>query len=312
MNSSNYSSSASKVICFRSILPDDDYAVADDFFSVLAIVLNLLSCPPIILLNALIITAVKTKRRLQTNYNILLASLAGTDLAVGIAAQPAFIVQQIYRLTDGSPYVLCMIYRTAQVATICLCLVSLFHLVLISVERFMAMKFSLLYGSMVNKLRLTVAVAGSWLIVIVYAITRIAPGIKAIPAQIFVIVSLLVISYCHISVYFVCRRHMYQIKSEQASQKASAKFLAERKAWKTTGIIIGVVFACFLPGMLRTLAFQSLLIRRISTSFYPLTFTCFMLNSLCNPIIYCWRSKEIREALVQLVRRQSSSLPADM
>ena len=310
MNSTNYSSSASKVTCLRSILPDDEYAVADVFFSVLAIVFNLLTCPPIILLNALIITAVKTKRRLQTNYNILLASLAGTDLAVGITSQPAFIVQEIYRLTGGSSDVLCTIRSIVQVATICLCLVSLFHLVLISVERFVAMKYSLRYESIVTKFRVTVAVAGSWLIVIVYAITRIAPGIKAIPPQIFIIVSLLVISYCHISVYFVCRRHMIQIKSEQVSQEASAKFLAERKAWKTTGIIIGVVFRCFLPGVLRNLAVQSF--RRISTSLYPLTFSCFMLNSMCNPIIYCWRSKEIREALEQLVRRPSNSLPANM
>ena len=245
MNATNFSSSASKVICLLSILPDDEYAVADYFFSALAIVLNLLSCPPIILLNALIITAVKTKRRLQTNHNILLASLAGTDLVVGIAAQPAFIVQEIYRLTGGSPDVLCKIYSMAHVATICLCLLPLFYLVLISVDRFVAMKYPLRYESIVNKFRVTIAAAGCWLLVMVYSITRIAPGIESVPAYILGIVSLIVIPYCHISVYFVCRRHMIQIKSEQVSQEASAKFLADRKAWKTTSIIIGGVFMCF-------------------------------------------------------------------
>ena len=310
MNSTtNYSSNDSSVDCFRSVSPDDELAVADYFFSVLAIVLNLLTCPPTILLNALIITAIKTKRRLQTNYNILLASLAGTDLAVGIAAQPAFITQEIYRLTGGSPNVYCKMYSIAQLATICFCLVSLFHLALISIERFVAMKYSLRYESIVNKSRLTVAVAGSWLIVMVYFITRIIPGVKAIPAHILATASLLVIPYCHISVYFVCRRHTNQIKSEQVSQEASAKFLAERKAWKTTSFIILGVFTCYLPGLLRSLAFQSsprVSIQRMSTSFYPLGFSCFMLNSLCNPIIYCWRSKEIREALKQLLKKQSN------
>ncbi len=201
----------------------------------------------IILLNALIIsffiiTAVKTKRRLQTNHNILLASLAGTDFVVGIATQPAFISEAIYRLTGGSPYVFCKIRSITQVATVCLCLVSLFHLALISVERFVAMKYSLRYGTLVNKFRLTVAVAGSWLIAMVYGVTRIVPAIPVFPAHILAVVSLLVISYCHASVYFVCRRHMLQIKSEQVSQEASAKFLAERKAWKTTSIIITWTF----------------------------------------------------------------------
>ena len=309
MNSTNFSSIASKVICFLSILPDDEYAVADYFFSALAIVLNLLSCPPIILLNALIITAVKTKRRLQTNHNILLASLAGTDFAVGIADQPVFTVEEIYRLTGGSPDVLCKIYSVADEATTCLCLVSLFHLVLISVERVVAMKYPLRYDSIVNKFRVTITAAGCWLLVMVYSITRIAPGIKSIPVFILVIVSLIVIPYCHIYVYSVCRRHMIQIKSEQVSQEASAKFLAERKAWKTTSIIIGGVFACYLPGvlrlLLRTLAHESSLIWGISTSVYPLVLSCFMLNSLCNPIIYCWRNKEIREVLKQLLRRQT-------
>ena len=304
MNSTSFSSSVSKVMCFLSILPDDEYAVADYFFSALAIVLNLLSCPPIILLNALIITAVKTKRRLQTNHNILLASLAGTDLAVGIAAQPMLTVQAFYRLTGGSPDVLCKIYSMAHEATACLCVLSLFHLVLISVDRFVAMKYSLRYESIVNKFRVTIAAAGCWLLVMVYSITRIAPGIKSFPAYILAVISLIVISYCHISVYFVCRRHMIQIKSEQVSQEASAKFLAERKAWKTTSIIIGGVFACYLPGVLRqlllALAHESSLIWGISTSVYPLVLSCFMLNSLCNPIIYCWRNKEIREVLKQL------------
>ena len=299
MNATNNPPSASNASCLRSVLPDasDAEVVADYFFSVLAIVLNLLTCPPTILLNALILIAVRTKRRLQTNYNILLASLAGTDFAVGIVSQPAFIIKEIYRLTGGSPDVYCMMYIPTKVVTTNLCLLSLFHLVLISVERFVAMKYSLRYESIVNRFRLIVALSISWLIVIVYFLTMIVPDLQAFPPAIFAIVSLLIIPYCHISVYFVCRRHMNQIKSEQVSPEARAKFLAERKAWKTTSFIIGGVLMCYLPGILRSL---------IANSFHPLSFSCFMLNSLLNPIIYCWRSKEIREALQQLLRKQSN------
>lgn len=240
----------------------------------------------------------------------MLASLAVTDLAVGIAAQPAFIAQEISFLTGASAYVRCD-NSISFVATICLCLASCLHLAVISVERLVAMKYPLRYESVVTKSRLTVAVAGSWLIVMVYGImfAQIVPGVKAIPGQtqILAIVCLLIISYCHISVYFVCRRHVIQIKSEQVSQEAKAKFLAERKGWKTTSIIIGCALMFYLPGLLRAIAVNLLpasIIRRIISRSLHITFSCYMVNSLCNPIIYCWRSREIREALKQLLKKQ--------
>ena len=73
------------------------------------------------------------------------------------------------------------------------------------------MKYPLRYESTVTKSRLTVAVAGVWVIIMAYIVlsANIIPGVKVIPGQtqILAIGSLLTISYCHISVYFVCRRH---------------------------------------------------------------------------------------------------------
>ena len=46
----------------------------------------------------------------------------------------------------------------------------------------------------------------------------------------------LVITHCHITVYFVFRRHMKQIKSKLDSREDAVKFLKERKALKPTTI----------------------------------------------------------------------------
>ena len=69
-----------------------DYQVEKIAFAMTAIFLNILTFP----VNALVIMAVKTRPRLQSKYNILLACLAGTDLLVGAASQPSYIVGQIY------------------------------------------------------------------------------------------------------------------------------------------------------------------------------------------------------------------------
>ena len=126
------------------------------------IALNLGSCPVIILMNALVIIAIKTRRRLQSIYNILLACLAGTDLAVGLVSQPLFIAQEIFFLSGASVEDYCHFYRK----TVFLCLFpsieSLLILALLSMERYIAMKFSLRYASLMTTPRLTGAVLCSY------------------------------------------------------------------------------------------------------------------------------------------------------
>ena len=73
-----------------------EYQVEKIAFAMTAIILNILSFPVTILMNVLVIMAVKTRPRLQSKYNILLARLARTDLLVGAASQPTFIAGQIY------------------------------------------------------------------------------------------------------------------------------------------------------------------------------------------------------------------------
>lgn len=62
------------------------------------IALSMASCPFTTLMNALVIIAVKTRPD-----SILLACLAGTDLLVGVDAQPSFIMVEIFVLDGSSP-----------------------------------------------------------------------------------------------------------------------------------------------------------------------------------------------------------------
>lgn len=72
-----------------------EYQVKKIAFATAAIIMNILSCPVTIVMNVLVIMAVKTRPTLESKYNILLASLAGTYLLVGEASQPSFIVRQV-------------------------------------------------------------------------------------------------------------------------------------------------------------------------------------------------------------------------
>ena len=294
-----------------STLTDDKYVAVDKVFAVLTIAVNFITCPLIVLLNALIIIAVGTKRRLQTAHNILLASMAGTDLVVGIFCQPVFITREIFRISGGSRSMYYKLLQTLFVAVPCLCLASFLHLMLIAFERYLAMKYSFRYESIVTKFRVTMAAVCCWFVWFVHRVLRRAvPDLMVNSTHAFAILCMSVIILCHVSVYLVCCRHMIQIRSEQVPSEATRKFLNDRKAWKTTTLIIGGMLLSFSPGVLGGFAsrlFQhSSLVSRLLVSIRPLTFSCVLLNSLLNPIIYCLRSKVIREALLQLLRKQDN------
>ena len=312
MNATSQSVSSSEEPCFHKlVLIHDDFVVSDYFFKVLATIINFIACPLIIVLNALVITAIKTKPRLQTMHNILLACLAVTDLVIGVAAQPAFITEEIIVMVAGSSSFACKLDNILQLSIICLCLLSLLHLALLSIERFVAMKYSLRYEEIVTKFRLIVAVGCCWVFITLFFFLRIFK-LRAFPPFIILFLSFPVIIFCHTYVYFICRRHEIQIQSEQVSQEATAKFLKEKKACKTTSIIIGGVLMCYLPGVLIGILpglFSGYLIKRLEVSSRPLLVSFQILNSLCNPIIYCWRNKEIREASMQLLKKIANGSP---
>ena len=63
---------------------------------IITIIINSITFPFTIFLNVLVIMAVKTRPRLRTNSNILLACLAVTDALAGVLGQPSYILWKIF------------------------------------------------------------------------------------------------------------------------------------------------------------------------------------------------------------------------
>ena len=289
---------------------DENFFTANYVSTVTSLILNVLSSPVIITINLLVIVVVKTRRSLQNTYNILLACLASTDLLVGAVTQPGLIATEIYAITGGSVDTYChWIVDQMYPAVFSPILLSLFHLVLISFERFIALKYSFRYHEILTKPRLTIGVVFSWFLVVFYVLSRILTN-STFPrslVSIVILFSILVIAYCHFSVYLVTRRHEKKIAAEQISREAAEKFLKEKKAWKTTSIIIGFVIFSFLPAVVLVFWRLSGFALGARLVFQPLIYYLLMINSLANPIVYCWRCKDIRKAIIALIRRQNGN-----
>ncbi len=276
-----------------------------------SIILNVFSCPFVILINALVIVAVKTRHRLQSMSNILLASLAGTDLLMGTTTLPASIAAEIFAIAGGSVTTYCtFVNKIVSPLRFLSVLTSTFHLGVISVERYIALKYSLRYYPIVTKFRLTIAITFSWCLAGVYTLFKmlIITSLHSTVLQFLTVTCVLVIVYCHASVYIVTRRHERQIRTEQIPAGEDAeRFLKEKKAWKTTGIIIGFVVLSLLPGFFVNFGLMFNWDPQWLNSFRPLVHSSLMLNSLCNPIIYCFRMKTMRQAMIALLQRQTDN-----
>ena len=129
---------------------------------------NALAIIPTILLNALVIFVVATRRPLQTTSNILLACLAVTDLLTGLVVQPISIAVDVRRFFGIQPF--CTLETVCSIALFSLCYASLSHLVLISIDRYVAVKDALRYREIVSKKRITKGVLVAWSIAVVFTI----------------------------------------------------------------------------------------------------------------------------------------------
>ena len=277
---------------------------------------NSISSVPTVLLNALVIFAVATRRPIRTNSNILLACLAGNDLLAGLVVQPIAVAVDLKRILGAGPF--CPLEKTYSGTVLVFAVSSLFHLVLISIDRYIAIKKPLRYQDIVTKRRITTAVLLSWAITVFaaipeiilasidrktniystfYNVTGITIGIIA-----FLLIVTIVFSYGYI--FSETRRQKKRFQTEQLTQEEVKRIKKDNKAANTLAIILAALVLTFLPSVITTifLTFSDNIAEpRVMSVLTRWNDTLLLLGSLCNPIIYCWRTKKLRRAFLEIL-----------
>ena len=206
------------------------------------IIVNALTCPLIIVLNILVMVAVKTKPQLRTKSNIALACLSTTDLAVGLVLQPLYIAIASSLLSGYVTF--CTITELSNTVSIICLLASFHHLILMSAERYVAIKHPFLYESLVTEVRIIMASALAWAAIIIVSSEEFLPtSILLVSETLLIILPI----FFNVSVYKEVRRNKKQIADNQISFEAKGKLLKNRKAFYTTVIVLVVILLCYIP-----------------------------------------------------------------
>ena len=279
------------------------YSSTDSFYGLLvaAAVLHIAACPFTIFLNALVMIAVKTKRRLQTHPNILLACLALTDLMVGLVAQPLFTTMTIF-LLQGKDHEFCDVHWAHGVSLLIFSFATICHLLLISGERYLAIKHTFTHATVVTKARLILSSVVSWIAAMVFLFV-----IWYLTIFFFICIAIVLSSIVllHIFVYKEARLHEKQILSQQVSMEARAKFKQEMRVLKLTSIILVTLFICFLSPLIFLFVSWLHFPPHVKALVRHFSLVPVIINSVINPVIYSARKKEFRVSFVELLLRKS-------
>ena len=281
---------------------------------ILNIIINIFTFPFTAVLNALVMIAVKTKRRLRAHKsNIAIALLATTDFVAGSFAQPVFIALLISILVNYNSD-LCSFMAFRSLINM-LVGVSILHLLLISGERYLAIKHPFAHISFVKESNLLIASSLAWLLplilnVIYFSFVEKNTGFVIIDNTIMLL-SVACIAYCHFSVYLETRRHQRQIADQQVTQETRKQLLKDKRAFKVTSLTVAAILLCSLPMIVFKIVitkFPSLVPLEEKYMLFLSITSMNLLNSFIDPIIYAVRLTKFRVAFIDRITCGTTTL----
>lgn len=253
--------------------------------------------------NILILISLHRISSLHAPSRLLFLCLATTDLCVGIS-EPLIVVYWISAVFEN--WVTCR-YSLALsfFAGYMLCSVSLLTLTALSLDRLLALLLGLRYRHVVTLNRAYVLVAIIWLTAIFGASLYFCDyNFTLYYSFVGVSTCLLVSVFCYTKVFLSLRQRQIQIntstgmKQSQVRHEIPASITRYRKAMSSAFWLQLVLVSCYLP-------------HGISTSFYTTSSSMFFtkqcmltlvyLNSSLNPILYCWKMKEVRKRVKGII-----------
>ncbi|KAL9965791.1 hypothetical protein ACROYT_G029638 [Oculina patagonica] len=278
-------------------------------------VLNAFSSYTAVMLNIITILAMRKTSSLPKPLKTLLLSLAVSDLGVGLLIQPFYIARMAKLLQQSilSHSTITAYYFISGIFVY----TSFFGVVALGVDRFLAIHLHLRYTELVTHKRVVAVVISIWVFSAILS-SKTASFIPLDKSSVSVVFAIVIglcficttIIYCKI--YLTVRRHTNQIQVlqiQQVSQNGEMVHVARLRKSAVSAFYIYLVFlACCLPEYCRLVL--SIFIYPSTTfmeRFYFYSWTLLFLNSSLNPVIYCWRMRNIRFAIMDMLRNMIPS-----
>ena len=274
--------------------------------SVLSCVISSIFALTSVLGNGTIMFVIWKEKDLHSPAFTLLFCLAVADVLVGLISQPSFVAFKTAELLRQYN-VYCNLRLIQFFFGWIIGSVSFLILSAISIDRLLALSLHLRYNSIVTIPRVTKLVIVIWILISVVTASKIWLGDKWVVFPIVMnVFAVLTTAFCTYKIFYIARKHLKQINKEiQAAihMKSRAVEVVKCKNSAVTVIYLYVVMLLFYLPFLAVMVVEN--VRGVTSSVqlsYDLVTTFVFLNSSVNPIIYCWRMKQVRSAVKKCLR----------
>ena len=279
--------------------------------------------------NSLVCISIWRIRSLRTVSNVIIFSLASVDLLMTVV-----FMFRIIALSTQEEFVNGC-HAISEFAFTVVCVIIL-HLMCISVDRFIAIKFPLRYKMIVTRRRIKKAIVAIWLFSVIgtvvfphalpteeyedfvdyyetfhlcmtrphdHGFQKTSKVFAALLIVVYFIIPFLVTFSCYLYIIKASRDQQLKLEKDAHLEKETVRRI-EIKVALTYGIVVGAFMLCFLPLLVGTLyqQFESERRKGMTQTMQILSIIASM-SACINPGVYTWRSQEFRKAFKKIITR---------
>ena len=256
--------------------------------------------------NFVILSALYRVSSIYPPTKLFFRCLAATDLCVGLIVQPLYttsIMSYAMEMNENVSYYTGKICATSSTI---LCGVSLLTTTVISVDRLLALLLGLRYRTFVTLRRARFVITCIWVMMATIAMIGLwKVDVFNKVTSVMTVLSLITSMSSYAKIYLTLRKHQTQIKKDSTHGQPYVVGFAVNIARyrKTVSSILWVqlaLLACYAPyGIVAGMKINTLACYLVSSALVHL-------NSTLNPILYCWKIREVRKAVKDTIQQLHS------
>ena len=228
--------------------------------------------------------------------------------------QPFYVIQLTFSFESQEGDSLQKMRDTLSLATEILFLcASILGVLVLSVDRFLAVFLHLRYQEIVTPKRVVSILILSWVISTIIVslpwITHEYHDFLSIFLNFFLITCLITIAFLQCKIYSIVRRHRFQIHSQQVQGSGQTQdemrttFERRKPSARGAFYIYLILLICYLPKIFTEFPMTGMKSEEIFLIILQeSTTTLVFVNSCLNPVIYCWKLRHIRRSIRMTLR----------
>lgn len=248
--------------------------------------------------NSVILAALRRCQTLHPPSKALLYSLVLSDLGVGVLVIPLKLALNL-AVVLNNPSLYCLLWRPFRIIAAVMGTVSFFTSTAIAMDRYLAFRLRIRYRQVITLRKVVLLLIAEWSLAIIWACTEMVnETLNRVLGTVAILSCVVITLVCYHKIYKGLRRQatLIQVHCQPTTNQNNSSFsVGEYK--RTVGNMVWVyccLLVCYIPYYLNLVLLMAvdgymLVLAKNVTS------VVIYLNSSLNPVIYCWKMKEIRQ-----------------